>query len=165
MISQPDRGHNLVVTRIKAIGKTTRFVHFVIRRRLFSNWGYLFLWDPADQISLEDANRPSFRNVVFLVSVLGYPIVPLFVTKCQLWKGSFSLHFQPTSLKQVNGIYILTVTVYSPSSTFKCLNQSLWNFVCITWQLSPSTGMYCSMKDEVKGVLYVCMYVCMYVCL
>jgi hypothetical protein len=32
----------------------------------------------------------------------------------------------------------LCIYVSSPSSTFKCLNQSLWNFVHITWQLNPS---------------------------
>jgi hypothetical protein len=32
---------------------------------------------------------------------------------------------------------VLSVTP-SPPSTFECLNQSLWNLVCVSWHLSPS---------------------------
>jgi hypothetical protein len=39
----------------------------------------------------------------------------------------------------VISILPVCVSVYPPPQiTFECLNQSLWNLVCISWQLSPS---------------------------
>jgi hypothetical protein len=35
-------------------------------------------------------------------------------------------------------LHAVCVFVYPPMLTFECLNQSLWNLICISWHLSPS---------------------------
>jgi hypothetical protein len=48
------------------------------------------------------------------------------------------LHFYPTFLKQTYTYAISFLFVYPSLLTFECLNQFLWNLVCISWHLNPS---------------------------
>jgi hypothetical protein len=47
----------------------------------------------------------------------------------------------------------VSACLWIPDSTFECLNQSLQNFVCISWHLSPSQWLH-------KSLPSVCVSVC-----
>jgi hypothetical protein len=75
----------------------------------------------------------------------------LFLFQKKLWNdtcNAFAITFHPLSLFRkkklaenksnlVRSLYHLYAYLLCPSA-FECLNQSLWNLVCIPWQLSPS---------------------------
>jgi hypothetical protein len=47
------------------------------------------------------------------------------------------------------------VSMYSPLLIYECLNQSLWNLVCISWHPSPS-------QRHISWIL--CISLCVFVC-
>jgi hypothetical protein len=58
---------------------------------------------------------------------------------CFVSAHSFLLYWHPF-LKYVYEIFLLSVCLWVPPTpllTFECPNRSLWNFVCISWHLSP----------------------------